>query len=73
MSRTYAIDDWTIPLSADLGLVDCAFAARLKTECASGDREGDGCHADRILGELLRKLGMTATAEAYASLNIWRA
>jgi len=67
------LDEWTLPPSVDLALVDSAFAARMKDECSTGDIEGNGCRADEILDELLRKLGMTATADAYKALYVWRA
>jgi len=62
-----------LPFSIDLGLVDSAFAARLRDECNTRDTEGNGCRADQILCELLRKLQMADTANAYEALELWRA
>ncbi|MET0364133.1 MAG: hypothetical protein ABW169_05725 [Sphingobium sp.] len=67
------VDQWQMPPRVDVVLVDSAYAERLKAECSNSDREGAGSHADRILGELLRKMGLAQTAEAYEALNLWRA
>jgi hypothetical protein len=67
------LDAWRLPPSVDLALVDGAYAEKLRAECSSTDHEADGCRADKILGELLRKLGMTRTADAYENLDLWRA
>lgn len=57
----------------DPAAIDAEIAGRLRAECSTGDYEGNGCQADRILSETLRRLGMTQTAEAYENLNTWRA
>lgn len=67
------LDQWKLPPRVDVALVDSAYAQRLKDECSHGDIEGAGDQADRILGELLRKMGLNATAEAYEALDLWRA
>jgi len=53
--------------------MDRRFAARLKTECSTHDREADGCRADQIIADLLRSIGATETAEAYSALDLYRA
>jgi hypothetical protein len=67
------LDEWRLPPRVDVALVDRAYAARLKSECAGSDPERAGSRADDILGELLRKMGLTETAEAYEALDLWRA
>jgi hypothetical protein len=66
------LDTWALAPTIDLMLVDSAFADRLREECSTGDTERNGCVADRILGELLRKLGMAHTADAYENLTLLR-
>lgn len=53
--------------------LDRKYAALLKAECSTRDREGDGCRADQILGDLLRAIGATETADAYEALDLLRA
>lgn len=67
------LDQWKLPPRVDVALVDSAYAAKLKADCSRDDTEGAGSQADRILGELLRKMGLTQTAEAYEALDLWRA
>lgn len=59
--------------SEEISALDRDISAQMMAECATGDIEHNGCRADEILDDLLRKLGMTATADAYKALYVWRA
>jgi hypothetical protein len=44
-------------------------AARIKEECFTGDPVSDHVHADLIIEETLRKLGMLRLADAYHNVR----
>jgi hypothetical protein len=60
-------------MATDPGALDAEVADRLLAECSSGDKEGNGCQADRILCETLRRLGLARAADVYENLDLWRA
>lgn len=52
---------------------DESIAARIKSECNTGDVECDHSRADDILTELLRALGYNDTVNTYGCVEKWYA
>lgn len=67
------LESWQLPPRVDVSLVDGAYAERFRKVGETTDAEKAGSDADRLLCELLRKMGLSKTADAYEALDLWRA
>lgn len=56
-------------MADDLLDLDQRFAQRIRSECAGSDPESAHLGADGILVEMLRELGLNATADAYEAVE----
>lgn len=53
--------------------LEAAAVQKISENCTSTDCEGNGCQLDKIICDFLRQAGFEKLADAYDSVECWRA